>query len=150
MPSFAHMMLPRRAPVLFTSLPSKPLYILPSTNTAERVDVRRRHAVEGDADEIHRRLEADAGQHAVVAALDHHVQRGCGLSTAGCTAELAGATDRATDADCPCGFEPLCRCDQVERARLVLRTPAPQFFTDSNTERMCSGVHFVATSALPL
>ena len=33
MPSRAHMMLPRRAPVLFTSVAAKPLYIWPSTNT---------------------------------------------------------------------------------------------------------------------
>ena len=39
MPSRAHMMLPLRAPVLFTSSLEKPLYIWPSTKTWQRASM---------------------------------------------------------------------------------------------------------------
>jgi hypothetical protein len=51
------------------------VHLLVDENVAQRIDVRRRHAVERDTDEIHRRFEPDPGQHAVVTADDHHVQR---------------------------------------------------------------------------
>ena len=125
MPSFAHMMLPRRAPVLFTSLAGKPLYMRWSTNTwHKRIDVRRRHAVERDADEVHRRLEPDARQHAVVAADDHHVQRRVRIVDGRLHRELARAAHRLSGDHARRAFRALRRRDQVERAAFVVLAPA--------------------------
>jgi hypothetical protein len=54
-------------------------------HVAQRIDVRRRHAVERDADEVERSLETGAERRARVARDDHVVQRGCGFSTDGWT-----------------------------------------------------------------
>ena len=59
MPSKAHMMLPRRAPVLVTSVRREPVvHLAVHEDVAERVDVRGRHAVERHADEVARSTRA--------------------------------------------------------------------------------------------